>query len=165
MTDIKDCLAQQIDIWGRVGHPAIMERFVLRNGKVFTPEPFSGRRLKRGECFSNASQSVNNGRFGGGIYVEGFGYRPGLTLIHHAWIGIGDDAIDPTWEAPESAEYMGVEFSDEERCHEQLRTGYYALLDNPTTMINVRLIFQRDPELKPIIEKFIGREINLEELT
>jgi len=141
---IKDMLAQQIANWQCVGHPALIERFVLRNGREFKPAPLMGRRGTPKECFRNAAVRAPAV---GGRYVEGFGYRPGLILIQHAWVAVEHGyAMDPTWDRPEECLYFGVPFDEVVWQAEQDRLGYYGLLDTPTG-INVRFLFERDPGL------------------
>jgi hypothetical protein len=147
MSIIRDMLAEQIANWECLGHPALLERFVLRNGKVFAPRKRIGRKRKAKECFSNATKVVMGGT---GTYVEGFTIRTTFPFpLLHAWVTVdGSDAMDPTLNADEF-EYFGVVFDRKILCREIMRSKMYGLLDTGLGN-NTRLIFEIDPELEAI---------------
>jgi hypothetical protein len=144
---LRDSLAESVANWERLGHPALLERFVLRNGKAYTPRKRIGRKRKAKECFSNATQAVWDR---GGTYVEGFVARNDFWLpLLHAWVTIdGSDAMDPTLDA-KNYQYYGVEFSNRVLNRELVRNKHYGLLDTGL-MLNMKLMFEIDPELEEI---------------
>lgn len=149
----REILQKNIDMYAQIGHPAIIERFVLRNGKEFKGSPFTGRRWKAKECFRNAT--INQAY---GTYVEGYAFRPSIGLpILHAWCVKDSKVIDGTLDAPETCFYIGVEFPEKEVWKVLNETGYYGLLD--PMMINTKLIFEMDPELKAITEQITGMKL------
>lgn len=151
---IREYLEQMVKGLESIGHPAIMERFVLRNGKEFVAQPFTGLRATPKECFSNATHLHV------GTYVEGYTMRRDLPLaFHHAWRVENGKVIDNTLQRPEECEYMGVEIEFRELMRELDRNRVYGILD--TGMVNFEFMFKRDPELKTIAEKIIGREITM----
>jgi hypothetical protein len=147
---IAEILAERVSIWERLGHPSLLERFVLRNGKVYTPRKRIGHRRKAGECYGNATKHVLNND---GVYVEGFVMIPDIALpLQHAWVTInGDDAMDPTLDAM-AHEYYGVAFDRKILGREIVSNGYYGLLDSGLGL-NTKLMFGMDPELKEICEQ------------
>jgi hypothetical protein len=147
---IRDVLEDSVANWARLGHPALLERFVLRNGKAYAPCKRIGRKCKAKQCFANATHHVLDA---GGTYVEGFMMKHTLALpLQHAWVTIhGDDAMDPTLESNDY-EYFGVAFDKKTLTEELVRNGYYGLLESGIC-INTQLIFKIDPELKDICEQ------------
>lgn len=150
----------QVEHWNAVGHPALMERFVLRNGRAMTAtgEKFRDRMTPK-QCFTNATQVVSEWA---GTYVEGYAVRNDIPiLIHHAWVMMDDGkAFDPTLEEPESYQYFGVPFETDVLWDEINRTGYYGLLDQGHG-INIEFMLQRDPgmeEFLPDVMKYLGRK-------
>ena len=59
---MRDHLTTQVAAWERIGHPALLERFILRNGKTFTPRARIGRKRMANQCFMNAAQHVMRAR-------------------------------------------------------------------------------------------------------
>jgi hypothetical protein len=145
---LHDILTESVANWEVLGHPALLERFVLRNGKAFTPRKRIGRRYKAKECFANATNNILMNTKN--IYVEGYAIHKDFPLpILHAWVTInGDDAMDMTLESPLDYEYYGVAFQREKLLSEIIRNRCYGLLD--TGLINTKLIFEIDPELEEI---------------
>jgi len=145
-------ITQQVECWEKLHHPALLERFVVRNGKPFAPVKRIGRKGKANECYSNAAQFVFRN---GGTYVEGFATSKALPFaFHHAWVSIGGLAMDPTLDA-ESYVYFGVEFGAETLRAEMLRNGVYGILD-PGFGLNVDLMFRLDPELEAICDAMMA---------
>lgn len=151
VTCIKAMLEQTVSTWETLGHPAVMERFVLRNGTVFKgnplPRPFKQGRVK--ECYSNsASAALRNSRL---TYYEGFGVSDDLPIaMSHAWCMLGNKVIDLTWRRPTTRHYMGVPVSLEVLTQELLRNGVYGILDLGYH-INTRFMFSVDPALEEIV--------------
>jgi hypothetical protein len=145
--DIKQDITERVDQWARLGHPAMLDRFILRNGKVYTPTKRIGHKRTPKECFANATRYVLKN---GGTYVEGYVIGNKLPIpIHHAWVTLdGTDAMDITLDA-ENYQYMGVEFDTDTLRKQTARNGYFGLLDNGLGF-NTRLMFGRDPELEAI---------------
>lgn len=149
---IKELLTNYIETVAKIGWAAPVERFVLRNGKVYEPTPRIGRKLEDKQCYANASRWMDLRGSGNDKYTEGIAYKPGLILMQHAWVTIDGKAMDPTWKDEMLAEYIGIEFDEDTVKSEQFRTGYYGLLDSPTGP-NFGLMGKIDPELLEIIEK------------
>jgi len=153
MTNLRAYLQQMADNWAKLGAPALMERFVLRNG-----DEFEGRKLPKGyrlgtpkECFYNAAMLVLDKP--GLRYVEGYVWREGLPLaIHHAWvIDAKGRVIDNTLRDPERCQYMGVGYIRAELWNELQKNQYYGLLDSGMGL-NADLMFRIDPDLKDMVE-------------
>lgn len=144
---LHDVLIERIYAFETLGHPMLMERFILRNGKTYAPRSRIGRKRQAKQCFANSTRFVLDN---GGSYVEGYTLGMGLP-IHHAWVTMnGNDAMDPTLEAS-THEYFGVEFGKALLQRELLRKETYGLLDDGI-FLNARLMFELDPELKTIVE-------------
>src|SRR5262245_49732537 len=153
--DIKRYLTETVETWAKLGHPAILERYALRNGKVFTPRKRIGRKGEPKNCFGNATEIVFDWEFRGRkgpkpTYVEGFCMSKELHWpFHHAWVTYtGDDAMDPTLDAAEH-EYFGVTIETKELRNELLKNKVYGVLD--TGMINVKWLFAHDAGLEEIV--------------
>lgn len=139
--DIKAHLEQEYENWKKLGHPAVMQRFVLRNGRQYKAAPYTGKRLPKKECFSNAAHLRT------GDYVEGYATRPDIgILIHHAWCVKDGVVIDPTWDRPEECQYFGVKFTQAVLYKELIRLDHYGLLDTPRGL-NIKFMLQIDPKL------------------
>lgn len=138
-------IEQEIACWSAIQAPALMQRFILRNGKEFKAAPFSGERWEPKQCFYNAAHF----REPGTMYAEGYAWRPGLPLlIHHAWRVTEDGTvIDPTWTDPEGCQYFGLEFTSEQFFRELSRLEHYGILDTMRGL-NLRFMLERDPGLK-----------------
>ncbi|MBA3548824.1 MAG: hypothetical protein H0T76_20265 [Nannocystis sp.] len=146
--NIADVIQQQIDAWGHVGHPALMERFVQRNGRAFQPAPYRGRRKTPKMCFKNAIDLAH--ALPDSLYAEGYGWWEGLPLlVPHAWVVVDDAVVDPTWERPEERQYFGVTFEPTEVSREIVRNGRYSVLD--PGMINLDFMFACDPGLRAFL--------------
>jgi hypothetical protein len=143
---IRDRITQEIDMWEGIGAPAIMQRFILRNGEEFKAQPYSGRRGTPNECFCNAACDVG---INDGTYAEGYGFRANLPLlIHHAWrVTDAGEVMDCTWDRPEECQYFGVRIKDKELWSELKRLGTYGILDTARG-INVNWMLKVDPGMK-----------------
>ena len=144
---IEVVLNSLVGIYHVVGAPALLERFVLRNGTRFdgVPRPRGFRRKKAKECFANATRLALDGA---GTYYEGYAMSRRLEFpFLHAWVVLdGGALVDPTLAKPEEYEYFGVPFAKEELTRELVRNECYGLLDT-SGWINVPLIAARDPAL------------------
>jgi len=154
--NIRQQLEQQAALYRRLGAGGFMETFVLRNGKRRRGDLYKGVRGKPKDCFCTAATYVlqrNVGR-----YVEGYAVRPGLgLLIHHAWVEVGGVVIDPTWDRPEEAEYLGVSFTPKELRRELFLNKYYGVFCPDGIRFNTRMMLERDPklvELFPSLEEY-----------
>jgi hypothetical protein len=152
--DIAAMLKQQIETWEIIGHQALLERFVYRNGKVFSAVKRIGTKREAKACFMNASHHVIRR---GGSYVEGYVMNKKLNwLFHHAWVTTtGLDAMDPTLHS-KHYEYFGVEFTTDTLRKELVRNEVYGILD-PGLGLNTRLMFAIDPELEAICHSIMQR--------
>jgi hypothetical protein len=151
---LRERLTEQADCWGQMGVPSLLERFVLRNGREFTPAKRIGRKRRAKMCFSNSTDFVIQKRQG--TYVEGYALSLKFPLmpIHHAWVTMdGDDAMDLTLNA-EDYEYFGVVFDNLTLKSELLKLKRYGLLDTGFGL-NHELMFKLDPELEHICRKII----------
>lgn len=159
MTYLRDYLERNVLASQQIGFPAIMERFVLRNGKPYTPGHWPRALMTPKQCFANAAQSLDVGP-----YVEGYVARGGIPIpIHHAWnAGPNDTALDATLRPPldpkyEGLEYFGVEFSEAELLDTQRRTGVYGVLVNDYGMINIETILAHDPGMTEFLPPAMRR--------
>lgn len=159
MSPLTNHLTQMVDMLASIGQPALLERFVLRNGKVFTKGP-RGKlpMMTPKQCFANATES----RRRAGPYVEGFVMRSGLPIpVHHAWNARDGQAVDLTLRPPldpkfDGLEYLGVELTDEQVDEALRQTGYYGALLGPAGQFNTRLMFAIDPSLKVLFDEFVS---------
>jgi hypothetical protein len=151
---LRESLQRQVDAWEQLGHPSLMERFVLRHGKEMQRGILDHGKDEPGQCFRNASLAMLVGK---GTYVEGYAWRSPVRLpIHHAWIKRPNGLVlDPTWRDADlqgkasTFEYLGVEFTDDQVEEHQAKTGFYGMLSTHE-MIDLDLIFGLDPELREI---------------
>lgn len=149
---IKEMLTDYVALTAPLGYPALLERFLLRNGKEYATTPPVGPLGTPGLCFGNAYEAALAGR---GTYTEGLGYRPGLPItVHHAWLTVDGRAMDITWRDPASSsfatlldcEYLGIEFDNATIRRHAYETGYAGgILANE--MYNVELMRKIDPDL------------------
>jgi hypothetical protein len=145
-----DRLKEEIASWETLGVPSLLQRFVVRNGKSFTPRQRIGHKRKAKMCFMNAAHFALDKC--AGVYVEGYALNKKLPLmpIHHAWVTLdGEAAMDPTLDA-EGYEYFGVVFNQDVLRRELLRSKRYGLLDTGIGL-NHELMFKIDPELETIV--------------
>src|SRR5215831_1735265 len=93
-----DHLNHAITAWEKLGQPALLERFVTRNGQPFTYTKRVGRKGAPKQCFANAATYVMRNRGVGAVYVEGFVMRQDIPHpFLHAWVTFnGTEAMDPT---------------------------------------------------------------------
>lgn len=153
---IKDQLEHEIKMWSQMIHPALMQRFVVRQGVISQPLeklPKSVKKAKKGECFTNA---YNLALYSGYQYVEGYATSADFgILIHHAWVLDKDGrVVDNTWDRPAACQYMGVKISNEDLEAETSKNGVYGVLDIGG-MINSDFIFAKDPELEKLMDDFM----------
>jgi len=153
---LKENLTNTVESWEKLGHPAILERFVLRNGRAFKPRDRIGRRKKASLCFMNAAHFVFANLSKGAKYVEGYAMDKKIGWpIHHAWVTLdGKTAMDPTLNA-EHYDYYGVEIDTDMLRKELLRNKVYGVLDTGYGM-NTEFMFKVDPELETIVKNVKG---------
>lgn len=163
MNDLREYLQTMADSWGVLGHPAVMERFVLRNGTEFEGRdlPKGFRRGKAKACFENSINLVVRKR--DLRYVEGYVMHNVIPIpIHHAWAVDADNrVIDVTIQQPAECQYMGVVMSRQECWTEVSRNDVYGVLDTGLGA-NVRFMFERDPELKAEVETIASKRWRVE---
>lgn len=146
---IAEQLKTEVEAYGRLGHPALMQRFVISSGKL------GGERLldhdygqgAAKECFRNAAQLALE--YPELTYVEGYGYLEGLPLlIHHAWCEDQQGrVVDVTWAPERGGQYMGVRIDADELLEQMESNGVYGVLDTGRGL-NVEFYFRRDPQLE-----------------
>ncbi len=111
--ELRELLREKSASWARLGAigPRLMLETVLHAGIDCIPQPLP-KRYQRGwpkHCFANAAKLARRAR-GKLTYVEGFAVRSDFTWeMHHAWtIDADRRVVDPTWDVPEDACYVGV---------------------------------------------------------
>ena len=148
---LRDHLTSEVANWEFIGHHALLQRFVLRNGQEYAPTKRIGRKMEMKQCFANSYKTVF--RNPDWSYVEGYAiHRTNpIMAIHHAWVTTnGSDAMDPTLDAAQY-EYFGIAFDRMAMITETARNRFFGLLDTGLGL-NVRLMFELDPELQSIVE-------------
>lgn len=149
---LKEYLEQTVADWERAfGHPALLDRFILRNGKPFVAPSKNVRRGRAQQCFRNSSNYVIS--HDGAQYVEGYVMWPDIPIpILHAWVTLdGIHAKDPTMKDTGNCSYFGIIFDLETMMKEQMRNKCYGLLDQGLGL-NHRFMFEIDPELRNVVE-------------
>lgn len=154
MSLIEATLQNTVSAWEQLGLPALMERFILRNGKVMKPQEFREPLYPAKACFMNATHYVDLHKYA--EYVEGFAIRASLGIaMHHAWAQSRDGrAIDPTWNDSMECEYMGVVIDPKTHRKWMRKTNVYGVIDYGLG-VNTEFIFSVDPELKGIVEAIV----------
>lgn len=157
MIDIKEHIEKIVSLHSKINFPSLLERFVLRNGKVFDKvlseaeyKKLGIKRRKSKECFKNSTDlALYNDSL---TYVEGYAIREDLgLLIQHAWvIDDKENVIDTTWNDPEDCIYMGVPFDREILRKETFDNGYYGLFTGEV-MVNVDFLLRVDPGLREFL--------------
>lgn len=155
MSLIETTLQASVSAWEKIGLPALMERFILRNGTVMKPQEFREPLYPAKACFMNATHYVDLHKHA--EYVEGFGIRASLGIaMQHAWARSRDGrAIDPTWNDSMECEYMGVVIDRATHRKIMRKSGVYGVLDHGRG-INTDFIFSVDPGLREIVETIRG---------
>lgn len=153
---IRDEIETTVGVCDSVGLPALWERFLLRNGKSYSCRMLpSHDRGPAGYCFSNAGDRFRKLK---GVYVEGLALTKGLIPVHHAWVGVGEQAYEVTWGPrllsgkPRETEYLGVPLTEDQRWDGICETGTTSAFSNGITW-NTDLMFSIDPELEEIVAK------------
>lgn len=153
--DILSIVTRQAEAWESMGMPAIIERLCILRGKPIQGSPWKGRRMKAKQCYANAANLAKPDD--STMYVEGLAIRPDLgILIHHAWCVRGGKILDPTWERPETAFYLGVEIPHSTLWARLLSTGVYGLF-NTDGLIPVEFLCELEPRLSPIWQAYQAR--------
>jgi hypothetical protein len=158
MSMLREYLTNEVKNWEFIGHAAMMQRFVLRNGQEYTPTKRIGRKGAMKQCFANSYKAVHrhvraSHALDGWRYVEGYCIHREhpILAIHHAWVTTdGSNAMDPTLDAAEYF-YFGVAFDRMTMITETARNRFYGILDTGLGL-NVRLMFEMDPELRAIVQ-------------
>lgn len=142
--NIQDKIEEYIKMMGSIGHPALMENFILRNGETMEVGPLVGEQGTPKECFANATNAYLENY--DSTYVEGYMWRAGFPiLIHHAWIEIDGKVMDNTIVDNQACQYYGVRFTRETLKRQLEQNGVYGLLD--PGLINLKLMVECDPGL------------------
>lgn len=157
---ILDLIQQEVYIWGKIGHPAPMQRFVIELGTEMYPANILPSHIKSGvikECFYNAYNLALDGY----TYVEGYAVNQVIAIpIHHAWVIDRHGAvIDNTWSDTSNCAYFGIEFDIDELLSITTKTGVYGLLDTGIG-INMDLIYSKAPHLENIIRNITSPQLD-----
>jgi hypothetical protein len=147
---IAEQLRMFIEGWAYMGHSALMQRFILRNGVEFagSKRPKGVKKLPSKRCFEHATWGCLDKEY---EYWEGLAVNPYLPIpVHHAWNVLDGVLIDQTWDKPEDCLYMGIQVSAEDLTEHLSHGKYYGLLDTGFGL-NHEFMFARDPELESIV--------------
>lgn len=149
---LESTLNAHIKAFETLGHPSLMERFVVLRGEVFECRDDAGyHRGVSKECFRNAALlSLENDEL---TYVEGYGMLDSIPFpIHHAWcVDERGVVVDVTWDADSPRQYIGVRISKEDLRDNLLKNGVYGVLDTGVG-INVDFILRKAPELGKVLD-------------
>ena len=146
--DVMECITTQTDNWEKLGHPAMMERFLIRNADVVWVG--AECKVERGtpkECFRNATIIAAPSPYL--VYCEGYGIKPEFgMLMHHAWLWDTrrDVLIDTTWGETSDTAYIGVSVDTQTLCRELANNQHYGVLDSGFGL-NMEFMLKRDPDL------------------
>lgn len=149
---VRDYLEKMVEMHAEIGHPALMERFVLRNGTFSDRLGPAGPYKPTKQCFKNAFELAQ--RRQELTYVEGYGLDAHIGLaMHHAWCVNNEGAVlDNTWRVrgrEGQLTYVGVPFTTVEAARVILKNKVYGLLD--PGMINIELMLEKDPGLAEFV--------------
>jgi len=159
MSNIQTHLTELVNGFERVGHPAVMERFILRNGKLRHGAPYKGKMGKPKNCFHNATHlMMDDTKL---KYEEGYVMIPGIPLAnHHAWcVDPKGIVLEPTIPNAERYTYMGVHIEEKELWKQLATNEVYGVLDTGRG-VNTSFVFKHDPELKKIVDEVIKKSPN-----
>lgn len=150
MNNLRQHLANEVAAWPHLGHYPLVTAFVLRNGVEMAPRARIGPKRPNRQCFKNAAEFVMARRLAGDDscrYAEGFAISAGLGIpIHHAWVEIDGEAMDPTWAEPGQA-YYGLPVEWQVHADEMLRRNIHGVLVDEIGLPNLPFIERMDPEL------------------
>lgn len=158
VTDIRELTERAARGWESMGGFSIFDRFLLRNGKVFTYQPVSDdERGPMKQCFSNAAKRL---AATGGCYCEGMATAVDGFPVHHAWIGVADKALEVTW-TPKlingkprgTPQYLGVMLTDDQYNDATSQTGTWSAFSDGV-LWNTDLMFQIDPAFYDIAKSY-----------
>lgn len=143
---IRDQLQQEADARRRIGHPALIQEFVLKHGREFAgaKRPKGIRCGTAHECFRNAANYATDH---GGDYYEGYAAASNIGFAFlHAWIVEDGAVIELTLKKPEEYDYLGVNFDTATLTGQICENGVYGLL-SLGDMINTALLRKLDNAL------------------
>jgi len=157
VVDLLGMLEETVSNWARLGHHALLERFVLRNGVLVAGNalPSGYKRGQMKECFSNsANAALADFSL---TYYEGLAVSSSLPMpIHHAWcVQEGGGIVDLTWADPSDCVYMGIAVPLATLCEELQTNGVYGVLDTGRGL-NSSYMFGADPELAEVFKRVAG---------
>jgi len=144
--DLRKLLNFKAEASRHFGSVAIIEEFLLRNGRFWPGAPYSGKRGVMKECFKNAFElALENPSL---RYVEGKALRLTLGIeVDHAWCVTEDDVVvDCTWDRPEEGVYFGYKFETEAVRQKILKSRFYSMFWTNGSM-NVGLMMKIDPDM------------------
>ena len=143
---LREMLESQMQAWEQIGHPCLIEAFVLKYGTEFRGEkrPKGIRKRKMKECFANSSRMLTDHH--GLTYYEGYALSDKFAFpFLHAWNVKDGKVIDTTLPDPENYQYIGIAFTEAELWHEQIKHGVYSMFD--IGPINLELLRIMDNDL------------------
>lgn len=154
--EIRKVIEEQLSRSAYMGHPALLDRYILRKGHEGKPQrrPKGVRKQPDQACFGNSIRHCL--RRPGLFYVEGYALNNDIgILIHHAWVEDGDhNVIDLTWRDPHRCQYFGVPFEPDAAMEEMRKQGVYGLLMQ-YDMYNAEFMYAQDPGLQQEVEAII----------
>lgn len=142
-------LSEEIFVYLRAIRSGLLERFMLKHGRVFTPAPFTGERRPSQKCFQNAVEMATT--VPGLRYAEGFAHTSIIPTLHAWCVDENDRVIDPTWDNPEACAYVGIAFDPAFAYKRMIKQRYFGLFDTGHGY-DKDLIRYLDPEfpLRPV---------------
>ena len=157
-SDIRELVEREARGWESINSFSLFNRFLLRNGKVFTYEPVpDAERGQIGQCFHNVAMRLP---VAGGGYCEGLATAADNLPLHHAWVGVGDKAFEVTWspmlisgKPRGTPQYLGVMLTDDQHAEATNKTGTWSAFTDGVTW-NSELMFQIDPGLYDLAKSY-----------
>ena len=146
----------QADAWKRIGAiaPRLIPETLLSIGTYCVAQALPGRYMRRPPqaCYANAAALVRRAR--GLTYVEGMAKSATTGMVvDHAWcIDAERRVIDPTWDQPEDAAYLGVPIDRATYEDLTLFDGSSSAFLDENHAIRIGFLLKLNPALAEIID-------------